>query len=98
MIPAHMIALESFPLTANGKIDRKALPDPEGTAKETGYTAPRNETEAKLAEIWQEVLEVEQVGITDDFFELGGHSLLAVRLVSQIRKAFAMEPGWKSPS
>ena len=76
---------------ANGKIDRKALPDPEGTVKEGGYTAPRTETEAKLAEIWQDVLELDQVGITDDFFELGGHSLLAVRLVSQIRKAFAME-------
>ena len=91
MIPAYLVALEEIPLTSNGKIDRKALPDPEGTVKEGGYTAPRTEAEAKLAAIWEEVLEVEQVGITDDFFELGGHSLLAVRLVSQIRKAFAAE-------
>ena len=91
MIPSHLVALESMPLTGNGKIDRRALPDPEGTQAEGGYTAPRNETEAKLAEIWQDVLEVEQVGINDDFFEIGGHSLLAVRLVSQVRKTFGRE-------
>ena len=91
MIPAHLVELESLPLTANGKIDRKALPDPENSIPEGGYTAPQNETEAKLAEIWQDVLEVDQVGTRDDFFELGGHSLLAVRLVSAIRKAFDAE-------
>ena len=91
MIPAHIIALESLPLTANGKIDRRALPDPEGVQPEGGYIAPRNETESKLAAIWQEVLEVDEVGITDDFFELGGHSLLAVRLVSAVRKGFGTE-------
>ena len=78
-------------MTANGKIDRKALPDPEATQAEGGYMAPRNETEAKLAEIWQDVLEIEEIGITDDFFEIGGHSLLAVRLVSAIRKGFEVE-------
>ena len=91
MVPAHLVELKSLPLTANGKIDRRALPDPEGTQQEGGYTAPRNETETKLAAIWQDVLEVEEVGINDDFFEIGGHSLLAVRLVSQIRKTFGME-------
>ncbi len=91
MVPAHLVELESLPLTANGKIDRKALPEPEGTQREGGYTAPRNETEAKLAEIWQDVLEIDEIGINDDFFEIGGHSLLAVRLISAIRKAFGME-------
>ena len=91
MIPAHLIELESLPLTANGKIDRKALPDPEGALHDGGYIAPRNEREAMLAEIWADVLEVDRVGITDDFFELGGHSLLAVRLVSSIWKVFGVE-------
>ena len=90
MIPAHIVELESFPLTANGKIDRRALPDPEATPTEQ-YTAPTNETEEKLKGIWQEVLELEDLSTTDDFFELGGHSLLAVRLISVIRKAFGME-------
>ena len=91
MVPSHLVELQSMPLTANGKIDRKALPDPDNTQQEGGYTAPRNETEAKLAEIWQDILELDQVGINDDFFEIGGHSLLAVRLVSQVRKTFGVE-------
>ena len=91
MVPSHLVELQSMPLTANGKIDRKALPDPDNTQQEGGYTAPRNETEAKLAEIWQDILELDQVGINDDFFGIGGHSLLAVRLVSQVRKSFGME-------
>jgi len=92
MIPPVLMEMDSFPLTANGKIDRNALPDPDaGELLGDQYVAPRNDVEAKLAEIWQEVLEVEQVGINDDFFELGGHSLLAVRLVSAIRKAFEVE-------
>ena len=90
MVPAHLVELDSFPLTANGKIDRKALPDPEGPTT-AQYTAPTNETEEKLKGIWQEVLELEDLSTTDDFFELGGHSLLAVRLISLIRKAFGME-------
>ena len=91
MIPAHLIELSAMPLTQNGKIDRNALPDPEGGPSEKGYVAPRNEAEAKLAEIWRDVLELDQVGITDDFFEIGGHSLLAVRLISAIRKVFELE-------
>jgi len=91
MIPANLVELSELPLTANGKIDRRALPDPEVSRSHKGYMAPRNETEERLAQIWQEVLEVDKVGITDDFFELGGHSLLAVRLVSVIQKAFGME-------
>lgn len=92
MIPQVLVEMESLPLTANGKIDRKALPDPD-TVESTAdlYTAARNETEERLAAIWADVLEVEQVGVHDDFFELGGHSLLAVRLVSAIRKSFKVE-------
>ncbi|MEO6230172.1 MAG: amino acid adenylation domain-containing protein [Ferruginibacter sp.] len=92
MVPGILVSVESMPLMANGKIDRKALAEME--AKETGagaYVAPGNEVEVKLAAIWEEILEVEQVGVNDDFFELGGHSLLAVRLVSAIRKAFEID-------
>ncbi len=92
MIPGVLVELESLPLTANGKVDRKALPDPEAGESASGqYVAPRNETEATLAAIWEDVLEVEQVGVHDDFFELGGHSLLAVRLVAAIRKTLQIE-------
>ncbi|MCW3108615.1 MAG: amino acid adenylation protein, partial [Segetibacter sp.] len=92
MVPALLVELESLPLTANGKVDRKALPDPNGGELLSGqYVAPRNETEIKLADIWQHILEVDQVGIHNDFFELGGHSLLAVRLISAIRKEFVVE-------
>ncbi len=92
MMPAFIMEMESFPLTPNGKIDRNALPDPDvNEVVKDQYVAPRNETEAKLAEIWQDVLELDQVGVTNDFFELGGHSLLAVRLVSAIRKTFSVE-------
>ena len=90
MVPAHIIPLDSFPLTANGKIDRRALPDPEAPTT-AQYRAPANETEEKLKGIWQEVLELDDLSTTDDFFELGGHSLLAVRLISLIRKTFGME-------
>ena len=92
MIPAVLMEIERLPLTANGKINRKALPDPD-VAEAAGdeFVAPRNETEAQLAAIWAEVLEVDQVGVHNDFFELGGHSLLAVRLISAMRKAFNVE-------
>jgi amino acid adenylation domain-containing protein len=92
MVPSVVMELESLPLAPNGKVDRKSLPDPdEAEQKSEEYTAPRNATEIQLAEIWENILEVDQVGINDDFFELGGHSLLAVRLISAIRKAFKAE-------
>jgi amino acid adenylation domain-containing protein/non-ribosomal peptide synthase protein (TIGR01720 family) len=91
MVPAHLIELEIIPLTANGKVDRKALPALDSTEQTGEYVAPRTDIEIQLAEIWQDVLEVDQVGIHDDFFELGGHSLLAVRLISAVRKAFKAE-------
>jgi amino acid adenylation domain-containing protein len=92
MIPAVLTEMAALPLTANGKVDRKSLPDPDTDDSLTGkYVAPRNDTETKLAAIWEEVLEEEPIGVHDDFFELGGHSLLAVRLISAIRKAFNVE-------
>lgn len=92
MIPTLLIEMENLPLTSNGKVDRKSLPDPNvSEVLSGGYVAPRNQTETRLAEIWQEVLEVDQVGIHDDFFELGGDSLLAIRIISAIRKKLKVE-------
>src|SRR4029077_5258679 len=87
MVPAAYVRLESMPLTPNGKLDRNALPVPEGEAYITrGYEAPIGEIETQLAEIWAEVLKVERVGRHDNFFELGGHSLLAITLIERMRQ------------
>ncbi|TPG85648.1 amino acid adenylation domain-containing protein [Brevibacillus laterosporus] len=92
MVPSRFVQLEKMPLTQNGKIDNKALPEPEGVMNTgVGYEAARNEREEKLVRIWREVLEVDKVGIADNFFELGGHSLKATRLVSKIHKQFEVE-------
>ncbi|WP_051240536.1 non-ribosomal peptide synthetase [Paenibacillus alvei] len=92
MIPSHFIRLEKMPLTPNGKLDRKALPAPEGTLSTgTEYIAPRTTTEAKLAQLWQEVLGLERVGIHDNFFDIGGHSLRAMTLVSRIHQTLEAE-------
>ncbi|MCU7552951.1 amino acid adenylation domain-containing protein, partial [Chitinophagaceae bacterium LB-8] len=92
MVPAQWVELQSIPLTANGKVDRKALPDPNSTEgvgnKQEG---PRNEVEARLCALWQELLEVERVGVHEDFFELGGHSLLAIRVIAAVRKELEVE-------
>jgi acyl carrier protein len=87
MVPSHFVQIEKFPLTHNGKINRKALPDPEFTT-EDGYTAPRNQVENKLVQIWSEVLNLGQdvIGIDSNFFDLGGHSLRATMLVSKVQK------------
>ncbi|MCV6638057.1 amino acid adenylation domain-containing protein [Candidatus Albibeggiatoa sp. nov. NOAA] len=86
MLPSYVVQLEDFPLTPNGKVDRKALPEPEHVV--TTYIAPRNELEQTLAEIWQTILEVPRVGLHDNFFELGGHSLLSVRLTAKVQETF----------
>ena len=87
MIPAIWIELESLPLTSNGKIDKKSLPDFDAVeVLNNNYVAPRNETEKIIAEIWEEVLEIEKVGINNNFFELGGHSLIILKLASKVRK------------
>jgi len=88
MIPAYFIQLEKIPLTANGKIDRDALPEPETEAKEL-YAPPRDEVENQLAKIWSEVLgpALESIGIDDNFFHRGGHSLKAMTLISKMHQA-----------
>jgi amino acid adenylation domain-containing protein len=84
MVPAVFSILDEFPLTPNGKIDRKALPAPEQGSTQT-YTPARTETEETLVAIWEDLLGLDQIGVLDDFFGLGGHSLLATQLVSRIR-------------
>jgi len=85
MVPTAIVSLERIPLTANGKVDRKALPAPEGEAYAQGsYEPPQGEMEEILANLWQELLGVERVGRLDNFFELGGHSLLGVRMLSYL--------------
>ena len=88
MVPSYFLFLEEFPLSPNGKIDRRALPAPPETRPEMeeAHIAPRDDLETRLARIWERVLEVQSVGVRDNFFELGGHSLLAVRLFSEIEK------------
>ena len=85
MIPADFVVLKKFPLTPNGKIDRKELPRPEHSQPTPqGHAAPRSNEERLLADIWGRLLNVEEVSITDDFFEIGGHSLLAIQMMTQI--------------
>ncbi|MBV9774988.1 MAG: amino acid adenylation domain-containing protein, partial [Gemmatimonadetes bacterium] len=91
MVPAALVALDGLPVTSSGKVDRRALPAPDGPTGAREYVAPRSATEEVLAGIWREVLGVERVGVHDSFFDLGGHSLLATRLVSRIREAFLAE-------
>uniref|UniRef100_UPI00192BB40F MupA/Atu3671 family FMN-dependent luciferase-like monooxygenase n=1 Tax=Flavobacterium sp. UGB4466 TaxID=2730889 RepID=UPI00192BB40F len=93
MIPNHFVQLEELPLNVNGKIDKKLLPAPEGLGLASGveYVAPRNETERKLVEIWEEVLQRENIAINEDFFALGGHSLTAIQLIIRIEKNFGVK-------
>ncbi|HYH81956.1 MAG TPA: amino acid adenylation domain-containing protein, partial [Longimicrobium sp.] len=92
MVPAAYVHLAAMPLSANGKVDRKALPAPDGGAFSTrGYEAPEGAAEEALAGIWAEMLGVERVGRRDNFFELGGHSLRAVQVVSRVRQALGVE-------
>ncbi len=93
MTPVAFVRLERFPLSPNGKVDRKHLPAPDYVRPELGraYLEARTPAEEVIAGIWAEVLKLDQVGIEDDFFELGGHSLLATQVVSRIRQAFQVE-------
>ena len=86
MVPARYVLIKNFPKTTNGKIDRKALPDPSQSEvpRTSNFVAPRNDLEQKLSGMWQEVLQLPEVGIHDDFFALGGSSLLAVGVVSRL--------------
>ena len=92
MLPSHFTEVEEFPLTANGKLDRNALPHPESLmmSDSTGYIAPRTDTEAKMVEIWAEVLgqAEEKIGIQDNFFDLGGHSLKMMQVMARVDSVF----------
>jgi amino acid adenylation domain-containing protein len=89
MVPASYTVLERMPLTPNGKIDRKRLPDPEAPTVGAGaYAAPRDVTELALVQIWEDLLGLRPIGVNHGFFELGGHSLLAVRLMDRIERHF----------
>ncbi|MGD9898778.1 MAG: amino acid adenylation domain-containing protein, partial [Calditrichaceae bacterium] len=93
MIPGALIRLEKFPLLPNGKVNRKALPSPEleEIRIDEDHIAPRSSIELKLVRIWQEILNIPVVGITDNFFDLGGHSLLAIRVIDKIQQEFDRE-------
>jgi alpha-ketoglutarate-dependent taurine dioxygenase/acyl carrier protein len=89
MVPTAIVVLPALPKTANGKLDRKALPEPQHSVE--GHEAPQGEIEQALAAIWAEVLGIDQVGRNDDFFELGGHSLMAARMIARVRAALQLD-------
>ena len=93
MVPSQFFRLDALPLNPSGKVDRKALPDPEdpGAGLSSEYIAPRHQVEKDLAAIWQEVLGVAKVGVRDNFFDLGGHSLKATRVISRIRRDLGVD-------
>jgi len=91
MVPSAFVTLDSLPLMPNGKIDRKALPAPDGISSEQEYVAPKTEIEQHIAQIWQEVLQIEKVGIYDNFFEIGGNSLLIVKVSTKLQELFKIE-------
>ncbi|PGE68892.1 hypothetical protein COM70_27440, partial [Bacillus toyonensis] len=85
-VPTHLVPLAKLPVTANGKLDRKALPLPDA-APQQAYVAPESEVQKALAAIWSDVLGVEHVGLEDNFFELGGDSIISIQVVSRARQA-----------
>jgi acyl carrier protein len=90
MVPSWFMVMEEFPLSPNGKVDRKRLPVPSADRPDlaTDYVPPRNEVERKIAAIWQEVLGIDKVGVHDNFFELGGHSLLLAKVNDKLEATF----------
>jgi len=93
MIPSVFIMLDQLPLTPTGKVDRKALPEPDGTRPESeiAFAEPQNALEAQLARIWADILGLDRVGVNDNFFDLGGHSLAAMRIVSRVTDRFNLK-------
>ncbi|MGI0536137.1 hypothetical protein KFD70_28950, partial [Bacillus pfraonensis] len=91
MIPQYFIEMDNIPLTGNGKLDRKSLPEPDIMSNRGALVLPRNEIEESLSKIWSEVLGIENIGIDDNFFKMGGHSLKATVLVSKIHKELEKE-------
>ncbi|OQO89834.1 hypothetical protein B1813_18455 [Saccharomonospora piscinae] len=90
LVPTKFVLLDNLPVTASGKVDRGALPDPDAVVT-SGRTPPRDETERRIAAIWQEVLRIERVGVEDNFFDIGGDSLLNIQVVARIRTAFGVD-------
>jgi acyl carrier protein len=95
MVPAHFVQLDALPVTSNGKLDMKRLPDPEafGMTNDQNYEAPRNETDEKLVLIWQEILGKERIGINDNFFDVGGNSIKIIRLSNLVSNALNSKIG-----
>jgi acyl-coenzyme A synthetase/AMP-(fatty) acid ligase/aryl carrier-like protein len=91
MVPTHLVFVPQMPLTPNGKLDRKALPAPDVSQMQQAYVAPVTPLEQQLAEIWQQVLTVERVGLGDNFFDLGGHSLQVVVMLSRVRAVLGVD-------
>src|SRR5262249_31682827 len=93
MVPSAFVALDALPLSANGKVDRKALPAPEPARPQSddSYVAPHGPVEETVARVWAEVLGLERVGAHDNFFDIGGHSLLATQVLSRLRQAFPVD-------
>ncbi|MEH2112700.1 non-ribosomal peptide synthetase [Nostoc sp.] len=98
MLPSDFVMLESIPLSPSGKVDRKALPKTENIRPklETAYVLPQNDIEQAVANIWQEILGIQQIGIYDNFFELGGNSLLAIQVISRLRKVLQTDIALRS--
>jgi acyl carrier protein len=97
MIPNHYVEVTEMPLNANGKVDYKALPElKEVDIIRTEYVAPTSETEQKLVDIWQNLLQLEQIGIKDNFFDLGGHSIKAIKMSHDISTVFELDVSIKN--
>ena len=98
MAPSHWVRLERMPLSPNGKLDRRALPEPAGDAAfaSAAFAAPRTPAEELLVRLWREVLQVDRIGIHDNFFERGGHSLKAMQVVSRIQQELGVKPGLRA--
>lgn len=92
MVPSAYVELERMPLTPNGKLDRRALPEPTPSHSATEYIEPRTAMEKTLAAIWQSVLQIERVGTSDNFFELGGHSLLVLKMLTVVKQELSIHP------
>ncbi len=91
MVPTYFVFLAQMPLTPNGKLDRKGLPEPDASQMQQHYVAPQTELEQQIAAIWADVLRLPQVGLNDNFFEVGGHSLLAIQITSRVQAELGLE-------
>ena len=95
MVPGAFVVMDALPLDSNGKVDRRALPEPDRGAQ-GHFIAPRTPLEEQVATVWADVLGVGAVGAEDDFFELGGHSLLATQIVSRLARDFRVDLGLRA--